>query len=310
MTELNHLVVVGVDGSESNLGAVLFAVEEARRARVPLRLVHVVPDRGVISALGPLVPLDLTDTGESVLRHAEREVRLAAPELDVEIRLRHGSRAVQLLQGADGAGVVVVGRDVRVGLDRVLHGDTATALAARAGVPVVEVPSDWRADPHSHPTYGVVVVGLKSAAYADAVLGDAFTAARSLGAELVVLHAWKLPSGYDDLAGADPAVAAWEGAALDEVETLVRRWRTAFPDVPVRTELVHEHPAHALVEASARADLVVVMRHAHGAPALDHLGSVARALLRTAACPVRVVPPTETGTIPDLVLEEAGGLLA
>lgn len=310
MSELNHPVVVGVDGTEANLGALLFAVEEASRWRVPLRLVHVVPERGVISPLGPVTPLDLTATGASVLRYAERQVRLAVPDLNVETRLRHGSRSTQLLHSAADAAILVVGRDDRSGLDRMLHGDTATAVAARAELPVVEVPGDWRPDAAAHPTYGVVVVGLKSAAYAAAVLADAFADAEAFGAELVVLHAWKLPSGYDDVVGSDPAVAEWEREALAEVETLLRPWRVAYPDVGVRTEIVHEHPPQALVAASGRADLVVVMRHVHGGLAVGHLGSVARALLRTAACPVRVVPPSETGVIPDLVLEEAGGLLA
>ena len=310
MSELNHPVVVGVDGTEANLGALLFAVEEACRRQVPLRLVHVVPERGIISPLVPITPLDLTDTGATVLRNAERQVRIAVPDLNVETRLRHGSRATQLLHSADDAAILVVGRDDRTGFDRMLHGDTATAVASRADLPVVEVPGDWRPGAAAHPSYGVVAVGLKSPAYADAVLADAFADAEVLGAELLVLHAWKLPSGYDDVAASDPAVAEWEREALAQVETLLRPWRVAYPDVAVRTEVVHEHPAQALVAASGCADLVVVMRHVHGAPAVGHLGSVARALLRTAACPVRVVPPSETGVIPDLVLEEAGGLLA
>ncbi|MCB0894049.1 MAG: universal stress protein [Nocardioides sp.] len=310
MSDLERPVVVGVDGTEANLAALLFAADVASRRQVPLRLAHVVPDRVVISPLVPVTPLDLTDTGSDVLRVAECEVRAAAPDVTVEARLRHGSRATQLLRSAADAGLLVVGRDDRPVLERMMRGDTAASVASRAGIPVVEVPADWQPGSAEQPPYGVVVVGLKSPAYADAVLAGAFAAADERGASLEVVHAWKLPSGYDEATGADPALSDWEREALDEVETLLRNWRTAYPDVAVVTRVVHQHPAEALVEASARADLLVVVRRVHGGPGTAHLGSVARAVLRAAACPVLVVPPTEAGTIPDLVLEEAGGLLA
>lgn len=310
MSELERTVVVGVDGTEANLGALLFAVDVASRRQVPLRLAHVVPDRVVISPLVQVTPLNLTDTGTTVLRAAEREAQSAAPDLDVEGRLRHGSRATQLLRSAADAGLLVVGRGDRPVLERMMRGDTAASVASRAGIPVVEVPADWRPGTTEHPPYGVVVVGLKSPAYADAVLADAFATADELGAELEVVHAWKLPSGYDEATDDDPALGDWEREAMEEVEDLLRSWRAAYPDVTVRTRVVHQHPAEALVEASARADLVVVVRRVHGGPTTAHLGSVARAVLRAADCPVLVVPPTEAGAIPDLVLEEAGGLLA
>ncbi|WP_395695115.1 universal stress protein [Nocardioides sp.] len=309
MSDLQRPVVVGVDGSEANLGALLFAVDLAARRGTSLRLAHVVPDRGVISPLVPVTPLDLSETGATVLRDAEQAARAAAPGLDVDARLWHGSRATALLQCAEDAGVLVVGRDDRPVLERMLRGDTAASVASRAEVPVVEVPAEWRPASADRPAHGVVVVGLKSPAYADAVLADAFAVADEQGAELLGLHAWRLPGGYDDLAGTDPAVGDWEQGAADHVEELVRPWRRAYPDVAVRVRVVHEHPSQALVEASAEADLVVVVRRVHG-PAAAHLGSVARAVLRASACPVLVVPPRETGVIPDLVLEEAGGLLA
>lgn len=309
MSELDRPVVVGVDGSVANLGALQFAAGVALRRQVPLRLAHVVPDRVVVSPLVPVTPVNLGDAGAAVLRTAEREARVAAPGVDVESRLRHGSRAVQLLRSAEDAGLLVVGRDDRPVLERMMRGDTAASVAARADVPVAQVPADWRPPTDDHPAHGLVVVGLKSPAYADAVLAEAFVHAAELGAALLVVHAWKLPSGYDETAAADPAVEDWEREAAEEVESLLRSWRRAYADVPVEVRVVHEHPAAALVSAAEAADLVVVVRRVHG-PASAHLGSVARALLRTSSCPVVVVPPTDAGAIPDLVLEEAGGLLA
>jgi len=310
VSELTHPVVVGVDGTEANLGAVLFAVEEASRRAAPLRLVHVVPDRVAVSPLVPATPVDLSDTGEVILRRAERQVRGVAPDLLVEARLRHGNRAAQLARSAQESTTLVVGRDDRPAVERLLRGDTATAVASHAAVPVVEVPADWRPPGPDRTSRGTVVVGLKSPVYADAVLADAFERARERSADLVVVHAWKLPSGYDEVVDGHGELDEWERTATRELEALLASWRAAYPEVAVATRVVHEHPAQALVHASEEADLVVVLRHAHGSPSTSHLGSVARAVLRSSDCPVRVVPPTEAGAIPDLVLEAAGGLLA
>ena len=57
--------------------------------------------------------------------------------------------------------------------------------------------------------------------------------------------------------------------------------------------MVHDHAGHALVEASRDADMVVIVRRAHGVPASVHLGGTARAVLRSAHCPVRVVAPND-----------------
>ena len=61
----------------------------------------------------------------------------------------------------------------------------------------------------------------------------------------------------------------------------------------MKTEVVvtHGRPADALVEESHRAGLLVVGRHRHSIPLGPHLGSVARAVLRHATCPVTVVDP-------------------
>jgi nucleotide-binding universal stress UspA family protein len=55
--------------------------------------------------------------------------------------------------------------------------------------------------------------------------------------------------------------------------------------------VVHERAADALLEACRSASLLVVGRHRHTIPLGPHLGSVVRAVLRHATCPVMVVDP-------------------
>lgn len=65
----------------------------------------------------------------------------------------------------------------------------------------------------------------------------------------------------------------------------------AYDDVPTELVVVHERAAEALVRAGERSSLLVVGRHRHTIPLGPHLGSVVRAVLRHATCPVMVVDP-------------------
>ncbi len=284
-------VVVGVDGSEANLGAVRYAIAEARSTGAGLTLVHVVPDHLPVSPLMPVTPGDLTDTGTKILRESEARVHEVAPDLAVECWLHHGTRAVELSRAAAEARLLVVGRDDRTLVERLLRGDTATGVAARATTPVVEVPSDWEPAPEG--PHGTVVAGVKEPAHAQVLLGDAFGVARAHGATLVVLHAWKLPSGYDDVIEDRVALDDFARSSTEEIESLLRESRTTHPEVKVEVRVVHDHAGHALVAASRDADLVVLLRRGRGIPAATHLGGTARAVLRSAECPVRVVAPDE-----------------
>lgn len=282
-------IVVGVDGSEANHGALRYAAAEARTTGCGLTLVHVVPDHLPISPMVPLTPGELNETGTEILRAAEAQVREIDPGLSVECWLHHGTRAPELARAAAEARALVVGRDDHPLLERLLRGDTATGVAARATVPVVEVPAEWRREPGR--TAPVVVVGVKEPAYASSLLSDAFEVAAERDATLVVLHAWKLPSGYDDVISSRVAVDESVRRSTLEIEELLREWRAAYPDVKVEVRVVHDHAGHALVRASRSADLVVLLRRAHGVPAATHLGGTARAVLRSAESPVRVVAP-------------------
>lgn len=270
-----NVVVVGVDGSEANRGALRYAVAEARSTGAALKLVHVVPDHLPTPALVPVTPQELDDLGHQFLRDAVETVRALDPDLAVEGWLHHGTRPVELAHGAEGARVLVVGRDGRPLLERLLRGDTATGVAARAAVPVVEVPADW--SPRPPDADHVVVVAVKVADRAATLLADAFGLAAQRAATLVVLHATKADSG----------------AATLGIEAVLRDWRARFPDVKVDVRVVPEPASDAVVAASRDADLVVVGRRGRGVPAATHLGTTARAVLRAAHSPVRVVATAE-----------------
>lgn len=291
MTAGPRPVVVGVDGTEDNVGAVRFAIDEARHTGSGVTLVHVVPDPMPVAPMLPLETMDLTEAGEQLLARAEKQFAELGSDVAVETELRRGGRAAELVAAARHARLLVVGRDVRPLLERLVMGDVTTGVAARAQVPVTVVPGE--AVPRRR--HGVVVVGLQSPTDPGQLLTHAFVEAAHRGARLLVLHAWWLPSGYDDLVSTPEAEQGWEAHVRREVEQVLAPHRARHCGVPVSIRVVHDHPGRALVDASREADLVVLSRREHGLLAALHLGTVARAVLRGSEAPVRVVPPPVTG---------------
>lgn len=309
MNTIASPVIVGVDGTAENRGALRFAVEESRRSGGRLTLVHVAPDYVPLSPIVPLVASDMSETGAAVLARAADDVRDIDPDIQVRTLLHHGARAPVLVRVAEQARILVVGRDDRPFAYRLVDGDTATRTASRASVPVVEVPPRWHEDGAVRGGSPTVLVGVKSPSRAAELLGHAFAAAQERDARLVVLHAWRLPSAYDDIIEGRVAQERVEREGVAGVEQLLHQWLVAYPTVEVTVRIVHERPAQALVAASSAADLLVIVRRGHGVPPATHLGGTARAVLRHADCPVMVVPPQQVPDVPALVLEEHGQAL-
>ena len=280
-------VVAAVDGSPSSDSAIRKAVHEARAAGAPLLLVHVVPDYLPISPMMPLTPAELNETGERIVAHSERVARVTWPELRaIDIRMPRGARVRGIVDAAVDARLLVMGRD-RSFVQRLVSGRTAAGVAERATCPVESVPPDWQ----DTPRFGAVLVGVRSPVDAVPLLAHAFPVAAGRAARLVVLHAWKRPTGYADIIASRVALSEWETRTLAELEPLLEPWRTTYPELPVEIRVVHDRPVHALVQASEHADLLIVMRRPHLVASGFHLGGTARAVLRAAQCTVRVVPP-------------------
>ncbi|MGZ4449286.1 MAG: universal stress protein [Nocardioides sp.] len=286
MTERPSPVVIGVNGSDRDEAALRAGVEEARRLGVGVRLVHVAPDLVSFSPLVPVTPSHLVGLGEEILTVAQKALREIDHDVEVTTLFAHGSRSHRLTEAAADAPLLVVGRDDRPLPVRILEGNTATAVAATATCPVLAVPEGWG----PLPARGRVVVGVKSPTCAVELLDEAFALAAGLGDKLVVLHAWRLPTGYEGLIDTRVAVGEWGEHSRRELDVLAQGSRLAYPDVEVELVVVRDRAVHALIEASRHADAVVLVRQPRGTSPRGHLGSTARAVLHAAQCPVLVVP--------------------
>ncbi|WP_413761380.1 universal stress protein [Streptomyces sp. MMBL 11-3] len=284
-------VVVGVDGSESGLRATDWAVDEAARRGVPLRLVHgflwdrydsAGPDGGQGRPAGRTSADDLVASAAARARHRDPSVEVsteAVPEDAVTV----------LLSAARNASVLVTGSRGRGGLRGLLLGSVGLAVASRAHCPVVVVRGDKAALEETHEC---VLLGAGDPAAGGEAARFAFRAAQARGCTLDVVRAWRCPAyeGTDrpEVTG-EPERHHEERASL-LLDAVVRDAGADHPDVRVRRATAEGPARKVLLHRSAAADLVVVgARRRHGHFGLQ-LGPVGHTLLHHAACPVAVVP--------------------
>jgi nucleotide-binding universal stress UspA family protein len=285
-------VVAGVDGSECALHAARWAAVEAARRRVLVRLVsayewpvgrHVGDSEVEFEHREVLrqVTRDRLDT-------AARATSAVAPGLEVERVAVWGSPARVLLRESAHAEPLVLGR--RGGLAGLLTSSVADHLVTRAECPVVVV---RQLAPDTPPSPDApVVVGVDGSPAGDAAVVFAFDTAARWEVPLVALHAWS------DLT-LDPRVAAvLDFDPVGERELLAERlagWAGKYPEVPVHRRVVRDRPADALITLCEDARLVVVGSRGRGGLVGAVLGSVGRAVLHRAHCPVAVVRPSAGG---------------
>ena len=299
------VVAVGVDGTSRSVGAIRYAADEAARSGAVLRLVHVSPSYVPLAPL-PLTLEDLRTEAHSALEAAAGRALERQPVLVVETQHETGSRVAGLLRGAAGARVLVLGRETRSVMDRMVKGATTAAVASRAPAGTVVVPQDW----DGGTVHGRILLGIKRPATSPHLLARAFDLARERGATLVVVHAWQLPDAYSDMIAERVQPDAWHTEGMRALTGLVEHWKAHYPEVEVELEVVHGNPAQVLTEQSARSDVLLVVRHRRDATHLWPLGGVARAMMRLSEAPVEVVPDgPDSDLAPGLRLEEDGQML-
>lgn len=278
-------VVVAHDGSEDGVRALKYGVREALRTGRRLRLVHV-PHEAI--PMAPMLPVFASEALHSMARHVLADAEDQARELgaeDVETVVADGPRIPAILRHAEDAALVVVGPRSS-GVRRLLTGSTSTGLAHRARCPVVSVPGEWSPDGGGHG----VVAAVDGSEHAVGVITAGFAAARERGCGLTVLHAWR-PTVQYDAAMLEPAmIDPWREKVTRELTLLTTNLGADHLDVPVKLRVDYDSTVAALLEASRHAELLVIGRRGSGAQFGLPLGSVARAMIAAAHCPVEVVP--------------------
>jgi nucleotide-binding universal stress UspA family protein len=278
-------LVAATDGSEESLRAVEWAAREAALRGAPLRIVSAVqvpamiglqvrPDRDFVAGL-------IHQERDQAFDAAAARAAGVAPGLQVETVPLSGPPAQAVTESGSEALMLVLGSHGSGAFGWMALGSVSRYAAAHASCPVVVVRGETAA---VHRQVGIGIGDLDSCADS---LTFAFGEASVRKASLIAIHALHLPalsrawSSSSDLAGI-------EADAARQLAGLLDTWRKKYPDVPVSQDVVRGHTGRALVGLSARADLVVIGRHA-GHP-MPGPGSVRHAVLNHALDPVAVAP--------------------
>ncbi|WP_406154885.1 universal stress protein [Streptomyces sp. NBC_00882] len=280
-------IVVGVDPDPSKRLALAWAVDEADRRGLPVRLVHAqgVPTGGYRT--GEARPSweewnrTLHEAGAESLKEAVAFVESRWPTVEVSTVLAEGEPAWVLREEARNASLVVVGSwHLSTRRERFTSASVALPLSAHAPCPVVVVPEPEHIT--QEPAY--FVVGVDGSPHAAAAVDMAFEEAALRGAVLRALYVW-----HPRLLGVLDEEAAVQECRRVLSETVAGRSAT-HPEVELHHEVVLGHPVRVLTEASEHALGLVVGTRGHGGFTGMLLGSVSQGVLQHAHCPVITVP--------------------
>ncbi|POM23564.1 Universal stress protein [Actinomadura rubteroloni] len=276
-------VVVGWDGSAQGETALRWATDEARRRKAPLTVVHswdVYVGPWSTAIVFPVTDVETAARGllAEGVRHAREDVA------DVRGVLGRGTPAETLLKAAEHADLVVVGSRSHSAVGDLVTGSAAAEVAAHAPCPVVVVRGPLEVGGSGTP--GPVVAGVDGSPASLEAVGVAFAEAALRGVPLELVLAWPRSVRPDPA----PLVDAdgLRDVAEERLFRLAAPWREKYPDVAVRADVVDGSPRDVLLSAAEHAALVVVGTRGRGGFRGLLFGSVSRALLDHAPCPVAV----------------------
>ncbi|MBD0422718.1 universal stress protein [Streptomyces sp. TRM S81-3] len=284
-------LVVGVDGSNGSLLAVDWAVDEAARYGLPLRLVYASlweRHEGAVPSNSPERPGERV-RADHVLASAAERARRRNPDLEVCTEAVLAEAVSALLSESHHAFALVTGSRGRGELKGMLLGSVGLAVTARAHCPVVVVRGDG---PGLAGAHNRVLLGAGDPGTCGEAVRFAFREAGVRGCVLDVVRTgrWPAREALEHPERARESDHRHEQQASAVLDALIAEEAVARPDVRVQRATVEGPARKVLVHRSAAADLVVVGARRRTGPFGLQLGRVSHTLLHHAACPVAVVP--------------------
>ncbi|AIG64846.1 universal stress protein [Corynebacterium atypicum] len=295
-TQEEDIIVVAVDGSKASHVAVRWAANTALKRGVPLRLASSYTMPQYLYAEGMVPPQELFDDLQVETMEKIDEAREIAHKVAPDIKIGHtiaeGSPIDMLLEMSKSVTMIVMGSRGLGGLSGMVMGSVSAAVVSHASCPVVVVREDNNVDEANK--YGPVVVGVDGSEVSQKATEFAFAEADARGAELIAVHTWMDMQVQASLAGLSAAQQQWEEVEREQKDLLEERLSSfveRHPSVDVKKLITRDRPVRALVDAAEGAQLLVVGSHGRGGFRGMLLGSMSRALLQSAPCPMMVVRP-------------------
>ncbi|HEU5268751.1 MAG TPA: universal stress protein [Jatrophihabitans sp.] len=281
-------IVVGVNDSPGARSACGWAAAEWRIRGGQLVIVHVpaVPRPEPIAGTGPdgIGPNEPELAGLALLDELVSGIRSRYPDIPVKTLLGHGDPAGSLIDLSALSDLMVLGTTGSGSNLTSLIGSVSSRVAAQAHCPVAVVPEllPARTTRSGEPT---IVVGISDTDAGRAALRFAFEEAACRRVGVTAVRGWE-----DGDPGSEAAASlAQRQAAARQLRAIVAGSRRDYPDVRVRSLLLHAHPAQAVLQATRDAELLVIGSHHSGNRWSSRLGPVPQTILHHTSCPVVLI---------------------
>jgi nucleotide-binding universal stress UspA family protein len=282
-------VVVGVDGSNSALAALDWAVEYASRHDWAVRLVSAYPSTETMGAGWSEPPEEVRGSAIEVLTTARQHVRSNHSSLSVECIAECGAAHRVLSRHGRSADMVVLGRSRRNRLSALIARSAAELVPEHALAPTVVVPELWVAGREPDEP---VLLGLDASDESDRALHFAFDFAEDVGTPLNVIAVARPLVAYSAVLALIAGKADWIRVVEEDCMERLAPWRDRYPRVEARLHVEEGEPAALLERWSRRGRILVIGGHPHGIISGQVLGSLAPLLIAHSHCPVAVVHAT------------------
>jgi nucleotide-binding universal stress UspA family protein len=271
-------ILAGYDGSLGSERALSWAAREARsRGAVLTVCVAWAPRFPVLPGEAAAVYDLARRSGERIMANGLRQAQGIMGPASIRSLPAEESAAAVLCEFSRGADMVVVGSRGHGGVAGLLLGSVSSQVAAHAHGRVVVVRGHWRSAGGYAP--GPIVVGADGSAASRAAVDFAFEEAALRDAPLLAVCA---------LADA-PAGLGGTKERQDAFEEAITQREKEHSDVTVLRRVAVGGARDALLTAAHDAQMVVVGARGRGGVHGMMLGSVSRAVLDHAPCPVAVV---------------------
>jgi nucleotide-binding universal stress UspA family protein len=138
-------IVVGVDGSEASLKAVIWATHEAKLRDSEIEIIHswsmpfVVDPMAMMPMMFPIE--EMVADANKIAAAAAAKVTSIDPKIRVVSRIERGSASEHLITASKSADLLVVGSRGHGGFAGLLLGSVAQQVANHASCPAVIVPA-------------------------------------------------------------------------------------------------------------------------------------------------------------------------
>ena len=282
-------IVVGFDGSQHARHAIAVARELASALATRVLVVHAYTPEEWWWAPGTARPADQSEL-DRVATAARAEL---ADADDYEVRSVPSPSAAGALHQvgeAERAQLIVVGSTHRGAGGRLLLGTVTDSVLEAAPCPVLVVPAE-RGDETGEPRRLTRIgVGFDDTPEAHDALQLAHLVANRLGGTLDIIWAAHLVARALPLAFLGYIDADYFEQVRATIEDRLERAADSVRDGhSIKTEIASGQTVAALVERTAHLDLLVLGSRGYGPPKRVLLGSVSRAVIGAAHCPVLVV---------------------